>query len=213
VDRVDGYPGPNTFRALEFFQVQESLPITGVADDATLDRLTQRYVELADDPVAATRVVAVGGGSQHPPKAYGRSKAKAFPDEAPQRLRRVEAILFPPPLNPPETDLAGNPAVYARWGARVVDNLEPGIPPPTVLALTDEDGLILPSTSFAVLEGDADGNLVSVASGSTDAQGVASQVLPEGRFVIRSGNRQSTLDVSHDEFGGQMMVVLAPLES
>ena len=41
----------------------------------------------------------------------------------------------------------------------------------------------------------------------------ASVVLPEGRYVIRSGNTQSALDVSHDEFGGQMLVVLAPLES
>lgn len=213
VDRVDGYPGPNTLRALEYFQVREELPLTGLADDRTLERLVQRYVELAERPVAAPRVLTVGAGKDHPPRAFGGEEVPVFPDEAPQRLRRVEGLLFREPLDPPETELTDKPRIYATWCRRVIESLDISQPLPTVIALVDEQGELVVSTSFNVLEADEGGELTSVASGSTNDQGVAQVLLPEGRFAIVAANAQGTIDVSQDEFGGQMLVVLSGSEA
>jgi outer membrane protein OmpA-like peptidoglycan-associated protein len=212
-DRVDGYPGPNTLRALEYFQMSEDLPITGLADDATLERLVERYVELADAPVSPARVKTVGAGSAAAPLPFGEAKGPVFPDDAPQRRRRVEGLIFPPPLNPSEAGLAVDPSIYERWMRRAVQTLELSKDPPTLLALTDEEGLPIFDLGFEVLEADDAGNLQSVASGFTDNEGVASVVLPEGRYVVRADGAQAALEVSFDEFGGQMLVLLPPLES
>lgn len=41
--RIDGDTGPWTTRALRAFQIDEELPVTGKADDATMDRMRAKY--------------------------------------------------------------------------------------------------------------------------------------------------------------------------
>lgn len=212
VDRVDGYPGPNTLRALEYFQVREELPINGLADDATLERLAQRYVELGPTSVGAGRIQVVAAGKDRPPLPFGDAKPPVFPDDAPQRLRRVEAFLFPDPLNPPEVDVAADSKLYGKWCRRVVEAPDVSAPLPTVISLSDEDGAPV-KTSFKIVETDEGGNAVTVASGSTNEQGIGQLVLPEGGFGVEAGALRGAIDVAHDEFGGQMLVVLSAEES
>jgi outer membrane protein OmpA-like peptidoglycan-associated protein len=213
VDRVDGYPGPNTLRALEYFQLDQGLPLSGFADDATLARLAQRYVELAEAPLAPLRVQTVGAGAQTKPLPFGEQKEPVFPDDAPQRLRRVEAILFPPPLNPSEVGLAIDPSIYGRWMRRVAETIDVSAPLPIPLALTDEVGEPFADAGFELLEVDGAGNLQTITSGFTGREGLALVEVPDGRYVVRAEGVQSALEVSADELGGQMLVMLPPLES
>src|SRR5690606_38920160 len=61
VGRVDGYPGIATHAALEYFQASHGLPLTGLADQRTLDALVEGYVGLASGIIDSSRIAVAGG--------------------------------------------------------------------------------------------------------------------------------------------------------
>ena len=108
VGAVDGHRGDSVLDAIEAFQVASGLKINRHVDKATLKTLVDAYFTLVTDAkteVHADRIVAVGGGSWHPPRSFGDTSAALEGDEYADShflaFRRVDVFLSRVLLVPP----------------------------------------------------------------------------------------------------------------
>lgn len=214
VGRVDGYPGIATHAALEYFQASHGLPLTGLADQRTLDALVEGYVGLASGIIDSSRIAVAGGAGNCLPIPFESESPKSFPDESPQHLRRVEALLHDKPLSP---SLTGSELTKDRYEAlcrRVGEVLMDEEPRETPVAVVGVDGLPLSGARVTVFEtDDADGK-VPVASGVARDDGLVSLALTEGVFLVESAHGlRAVLEVDFDRVGGQMLVMSQVEES
>jgi outer membrane protein OmpA-like peptidoglycan-associated protein len=211
VGQVDGYPGPATLRALEYFQVQEKLEATGLADEATLKLLIQRYHELLGAPLDPASIDIAGGGEDHPPLPFGTATdlGPAFPDDAPQRFRRVEAFLFAGEVKPPAAGLDKTSESYRTWCRQVEEDITDVSGLTTTIAVVDLDRNPLVGVDVELFQRSGDNPDASVADGKTDALGHITMPLNEGFYsliaVVGGAELKGSFTVGPDEFGAQVV--------
>jgi outer membrane protein OmpA-like peptidoglycan-associated protein len=211
VGQVDGYPGPATLRALEYFQVQENLPVNGLADDATLDRLIQRYLELLGAPLDPASIEITGGGEDHPPLPFGTATdlGPAFPDDAPQRFRRVEAFLFAGEVKPPAASLNKTSESYRTWCHQVTEDITDLTSLKTTIAVVDPDRNPLAAVAVQLFLRSGDDADAPVSDAQTDALGHVTLALDEGFYslvaTVDGAELKGSFTVGQDEFGAQVV--------
>lgn len=213
VGQVDGYPGPNTYRAVESYQVMKELPITGLVDDATLDQLIQSYLALVGTPVFGTQIEVASAGADCPPRNFGPHdpNVAVYPDDAPQRLRRVECFIHEGELSPAPTAVVSN-AQYGNWCEQCKTEVVGKVPSVIALRVTDQFGYIVPNAALSITEQAGGLPGATTASAATDAGGLALVDLTEGHYSVKvrvgANDTATGIKVDYDELGGQVLAMV-----
>lgn len=201
---VDGIPGKVTEQALGAFQVREGLPLSYDCPEEVLGPLVAAYADLLGEPrPAPERVTALGGGSWHPPRAFGPGGAATEASNEDRVWRRVELFLgaaFEPPPEAWECDGEPCPA-HARWCDAVVEELE-SPPPRTTVRLFDRLRRPLAGLALQLLRLDADGQATPVAALETSAAGCVTFEAEPGQHALVAGGLRFDFLVTPDEAGG-----------
>lgn len=213
VARVDGYAGPQTHEALALFQATHDLPVTGLADDATLDRLILAYFDLIGPPVPAQRVSCFGAGPDHPRLTFGPRQEVLDEDGSVQQLRRADLFVTTGRMSPPGDELARNADAYPRWCQQV--RADVSLPPlfQTSVAFVNERTLPRPGQQVEVLAPTTDGQEgLSIAQGVTDAEGYLAVELPRGSYKVRAYAEdqvlRGALAIDPDVYGAQRIALI-----
>jgi outer membrane protein OmpA-like peptidoglycan-associated protein len=218
VGQIDGYPGPATHRALEYFQLLNDLPLTGLADEATLAALIQAYLDLLGPPLAPGLIEVAGGGEDHPPLPFGTATdlGPAFPDNSPLRERRVEAFLFQGAVNPPAASLKKGSETYRTWCRQATEDLTDVTGLQTFLSVVDSNRDPLPGLALQIFQHADDAAPAQVAAAATDDAGQAKIALPEGFYSIQARLGGATLkgglNINTDGIGAQIVSLVTVAE-
>jgi outer membrane protein OmpA-like peptidoglycan-associated protein len=188
VGQADAFPGDRTEEALGSFQLTtEDLAASYAADEPTMDRLIQEYVGLlGDEPLEASRIEVVGGGSWHPPEKFRGGEALLSAIDA-RDLRRVELFLFAMPPRPPVAKFPkarAKPTVYRAWCNQVGQEM-PAPRGPFHVEASDPAGLPLANTTLQLAQIVNDEDLTPIGSTTTDGRGMAALTIAPGLYVAQ----------------------------
>jgi outer membrane protein OmpA-like peptidoglycan-associated protein len=211
---IDGHRGDATIEALETFQLFNGIPMNRRADDVTLRKLVDEYLQLFTDvPLTGDRIMTSGGGCWHPPRSFGDDskplEGDDYEDNHFRSFRRVELFLNRTLLTPPaDACPAGRHEVCAAYEAWCRDSKEE-LPDDGLhdFAIRAEDSLSRPVASASLtITGTDDTGRPSSISATTSATGIARLQVPRGLYCasFNTGGTQAAASflLDQDEIGG-----------